>query len=199
MKEQYFTDGRKPKKRIIEQVSIDCVIFGFHQNQLKILLLKFKGIDDWALPGGFVFQGECLGEAASRILEDRTGITNIYLEQFHVFGNKNRQFRAVHEQMMAANGITVEENHWLFQRFISIGFYALVDFSKVIPTPDDLSEISDWYDIADIPKLTFDHSKKHWTHFERTWMSNWLALTYYPKPSQWVNYKAFMRLFWVKN
>lgn len=159
MKEQYFTDGRKPKKRIIEQVSIDCVIFGFHQNQLKILLLKFKGIDEWALPGGFVFQGECLDEAASRILEDRTGITNIYLEQFHVFGNKNRQFRAVHEQMLAANGIMVEENHWLFQRFISIGFYALVDFSKVIPTPDDLSEISDWYDIADIPKLTFDHSE----------------------------------------
>lgn len=157
IKEQYFTDDRKPKKRIIEQVSIDCVIFGFHDNQLKILLLKFNGVDAWALPGGFVFHNESIEEAANRILENRTGIKDIYLEQFYVFGNKSRQYRAVHEEVMNKNGITSKENHWLFQRFISIGFYALVDFSKVIPEPDDLSEICGWYDIEDMPNLAFDH------------------------------------------
>jgi 8-oxo-dGTP diphosphatase len=157
IKEQYFTEDRKPKKRIIEQVSIDCVIFGFHDNQLKILLLKFKGVDAWALPGGFVFHNESIEEAANRILENRTGIKDIYLEQFYVFGDKNRQYREVHEEVMKKNGIASKENHWLFQRFISIGFYALVDFSKVIPEPDDLSEICGWYDIEDMPNLAFDH------------------------------------------
>lgn len=157
MKERYFTDDRKPKKKIIEQVSIDCVIFGFHDNQLKILLLKFKGVEAWALPGGFVFHNENIEEAANRILEDRTGIKDIYLEQFYVFGNKNRQFREVHEEVMDKNGIASQDNHWLFQRFISIGFYALVDFSKVTPEPDDLSEICGWYDIEDMPNLAFDH------------------------------------------
>lgn len=161
MKEQYFTDDRKPKKSIIEQVSIDCVIFGFHDNQLKILLLKFKGVDAWALPGGFVFHNEGIEEAANRILEDRTSIRDIYLEQFYVFGDKNRQFREMHEELMLKNGILAEGNHWLFQRFISIGFYALVDFSKVTPKSDNLSdnlsEICGWYDIEDIPSLAFDH------------------------------------------
>lgn len=157
MKEQYYIDGRKPKKRIIEQVSIDCVIFGFYENQLKILLLKFKDVEAWALPGGFIFQGESLEDAANRILEDRTGIKDIYLEQFYVFGDKKRQFREIHEKVMTQNEIVAEENHWLFQRFISIGFYALVDFSKVIPSPDDLSDICDWYDIEHIPNLSFDH------------------------------------------
>lgn len=159
IKERYFTDERKPRKSIIEQVSIDCVIFGFHDNQLKILLLKFKGVDAWALPGGFVFHNESIEEAANRILEDRTSIRDIYLEQFYVFGDKNRQFREVHEELMLKNGILAEANHWLFQRFISIGFYALVDFSKVTPKSDDLSEICGWYDIEDIPSLAFDHPK----------------------------------------
>ncbi len=157
MKERYFTDELKPKKKIIEQVSIDCVIFGFYDNQLKVLLLKFKGVDAWALPGGFVFHNESIEEAANRILKDRTGIKDIYLEQFYVFGDKNRQFRDVHEQVMTVNGIKSEANHWLYQRFISVGFYALVDFSKVTPEPDDLSEICGWYDIEDIPHLAFDH------------------------------------------
>jgi 8-oxo-dGTP diphosphatase len=157
MNEQYFTEGRKPKKSIIEQVSIDCVILGFHQNQLKVLVCKFKGFDAWALPGGFVFQEESLQEAAHRILEDRTGIKDIFLEQFHVFGDTKRQFKAIHEQVLTLNGIQSEDNHWLFRRFISIGFYALVDFSKVTPTPDDFSDVCDWYDIAEMPALTFDH------------------------------------------
>ena len=157
MKNLYLTDERKPKKRIIEQVSIDCVIFGFYDNQLKVLLLKFKGVEVWALPGGFVFHSENIEEAAIRILEDRTGIRDIYLEQFYVFGNKNRQFREVHEQVMSVNGIKADNTHWLYQRFISIGFYALVDFSKVTPVSDDLSDECGWCDIEDMPNLAFDH------------------------------------------
>ncbi len=157
MKNRYFNNERKPKKRIIEQVSIDCVIFGFHNNQLKVLLFKFKGVEAWALPGGFVFYSESIEDAAIRILEERTSIRHIYLEQFYVFGNRNRQFRAVHEQVMSVNGIKADDKYWLYQRFISIGFYALVDFSKVTPVSDDLSDLCGWYDIEDMPNLAFDH------------------------------------------
>ena len=54
-------------KDIIPQLSIDCVIFGFHEHELKVLLLKWKNLDYWALPGGFVFQWDSIDAAAKRI------------------------------------------------------------------------------------------------------------------------------------
>ncbi|CAH0996112.1 hypothetical protein EMA8858_02242 [Emticicia aquatica] len=147
------------KTRLLPSVSIDCVIFGFHNNQLKILLLKYKNTNYYALPGGFINLDEDLEDAAQRVLEDRTGLKDIYLEQFHVFGCKNRRNDETHQQIMSASGINLKPNHFLLNRFISIGYYALVDFSKVIPTPDDLSDSCQWYDLDKIPHLMFDHNQ----------------------------------------
>jgi 8-oxo-dGTP diphosphatase len=143
--------------KIIQQLSIDCVVFGFHENQLKVLLLKTKYLDLWMLPGGFVLQEEDTDAAAQRILAIRTGIQNIYLELFSVFGNVNRQFSEIHQAAMVEWGYKPDPNHWLCKRFVSIGYYALVDFSKVIPTADELSVLCGWFDIAEIPNLAFDH------------------------------------------
>jgi ADP-ribose pyrophosphatase YjhB (NUDIX family) len=144
--------------KIIQQLSIDCVVFGFHQNQLKVLLLKSKHIDEWMLPGGFVLQNEDIEAAAHRILGIRTGIQDIYLELFSVFGNANRQFPEIHQASMRAWGYQPDPNHWICKRFVSIGYYALVDFSKVIPTADEFSAACDWFDITEIPNLCFDHA-----------------------------------------
>ena len=134
------------QQNYISQVSIDCVIFGYHERQLKVLIpkLNFKG-DFWALPAGFVYQDEDIDRAAKRILQERTSIKDIYLEQFHVFGNASRNNKAFLDQLIASNPhIVVSKNdnqreyEWFTQRFISIGYYALVDINKVIPQKIDL-------------------------------------------------------------
>ncbi|AXE20040.1 NUDIX hydrolase [Runella rosea] len=143
----------------LPSISVDCVIFGFHERQLKVLLLEFKHTKAFALPGGFVFKGESTDEAATRILWERTGVKDIYLEQFYTFGEQNRGNWDVHKATMSSHGFELETEHWLLQRFISIGYYALVDFSKVKPTPDIFSDLGDWHDIHQIPTLILDHNR----------------------------------------
>ena len=60
---------------------------------------------------------------------------------------------------MLANSGKVDESHWLLQRFISIGYYALVDFTQAIPTPDAISDSCAWYDLKKMPKLIQDHEE----------------------------------------
>lgn len=86
-------------------------------------------------------------------------VKDIYLEQFHTFGEQNRGNWDVHKATMSSHGFELETNHWLLQRFISIGYYALVDFSKVIPTPDIFSDLGGWHDIHQIPTLILDHNR----------------------------------------
>lgn len=152
-------DFWEKKPKMLPSVSIDCVILGFHNSQLKILLLKYKNTDFYALPGGFINLEEDLEDAAQRVLEERTGLKDIYLEQFHVFGSKNRRNDATHQQIMKGCGIEIKPNNFLMNRFVSIGYYALIDFSKAIPSPDELSDTCDWYDLDKIPSLMFDHNQ----------------------------------------
>ncbi|MFC0181783.1 ADP-ribose pyrophosphatase YjhB, NUDIX family [Pseudarcicella hirudinis] len=154
---QDFIDFINSGDKLFPCLSIDCVIFGFHDNQLKILLLKFKNTDFFALPGGFIDKDENIDDAAKQVLKKRTGLENIYLEQFYTFGETNRVDIEIHKTIMLKNGVTPEPGHWLLQRFVTVGYYALVDFSKAVPTPDLFSDAWDWYDINEMPPLAFDH------------------------------------------
>lgn len=147
------------KDRYIPQLSVDCVIFGFHNHQLKVLLLKLKNLDAWALPGGYVEQNEGIDEAAQRILEERTGLKDIYLEQFRVFGSADRSTKEFIQKIMEVHHPEAMDDLWVLQRYVSIGYYALVDFSKVNPMPDFLSESCEWFEMKQLPKLAFDHSE----------------------------------------
>jgi len=78
---------------IIEAVSIDCLIFGFRDSELDILLIKHgEGISKgkWALPGGWIQYNESIDDAASRLLTSLTGVSNIFLEQLRAFGEVDR-------------------------------------------------------------------------------------------------------------
>jgi 8-oxo-dGTP diphosphatase len=145
--------------KFIPHLSIDCVIFGFHGEQLKVLLPKVKHIDLWSLPGGYVLKEEDIEEAAQRILEERTGLKDIYLEQFHVFGKSKRSTGETLKKVLIANNIVVDESSWVFGRFVSIGYYALVDFSKVVTKIGIYDEICEWHDIHQLPNLAFDHAE----------------------------------------
>ena len=71
-------------------LSVDAVIFGFHNDKLKVLLSSVGDPPYFGLPGGFVRKDEDLDDAALRILQERTGFENIYLEQFYTSGKKDR-------------------------------------------------------------------------------------------------------------
>ena len=152
----------------IPQLAIDCVIFGYKDNQLKVLIskLNLKG-DIYSLPNGFIFQHEGIDEAAQRILKERTGISNIFLAHYKNFGKAERTnlvhleniFEQNREHFAGEIKLTQEEIDWLSSRFISLGYYALVDINKVTPTKSDLDESMEWYSIHELPNLMMDHAE----------------------------------------
>ena len=143
----------------LPSLSLDCVIFGFHQNQLKVLLLKMKNAKQWCLPGGFVFKNEDVDQAAKRVLKERTGLSEIFLQQFNVFGKPKRSDSNFHREILRKDGIELRDDHWLFRRFVTIGYYALVEYSYVDPKPDRFSDFCSWRDVNDLPLLMMDHQQ----------------------------------------
>lgn len=118
-------------------VSVDCVLFGFDDKQLKVLLIKsdlkeFEGM--WSLPGDLVRPEEDLEDAPYRVLQERTGLQDVYLEQVQTFGAINRH----------PSG-----------RVITTAYYSLVNINsyKLQLTQNELH----WHNVADIDKMAFDH------------------------------------------
>ncbi|RYY36895.1 MAG: NUDIX hydrolase [Sphingobacteriaceae bacterium] len=143
----------------VKGLAIDAVIFGFHDNQLKILIIEHGDTNLFALPGGYIFEKEDLNDAAKRILASKTGLQDIYLKQFHTFGDYSRNNQETIKTIMKGQGIAPDPRHWILGRFFSVGYYALVDFTKAIPTADALSDSCTWYDIHNLPPLILDHQK----------------------------------------
>jgi ADP-ribose pyrophosphatase YjhB (NUDIX family) len=141
-------------------LSVDCVIFGFHENELKVLLLKMKNLSKWAVPGGFVLKDEGVDEAADHVLMDRANISSsIDLHQFRIFGKPNRSNDAYVDKLVADQVISEELDPWFRQRFVTVGYYALVEFSRVTPSPDSRSEKCEWIPYNQIPELILDHKE----------------------------------------
>ena len=146
----------KGHEKYLRHVSIDNVIFGFHQNDLKVLLLKTKYAGAWSLTGGFILKDEHTDAAAQRVLKQRTGLEKIFLQQFHVFSDPGRSTKKINQQFLKNIGVGVDKS-WMFERFITIGYYALVDFTKVSPTPDNISSACEWFSIDNLPEMILDH------------------------------------------
>ena len=141
----------------ITNLAYDSVVFGFSGERLKILLMEYHNTGLFALPGGFVRRNENLNDAVKRGLKERTGLDNIYLEQFYAFGNLERFQPEVMRTILKANGYKPTKHHWLLDRFISIAYYALINYNDVVPKPDALSDSCTWYDVNKLPKLILDH------------------------------------------
>lgn len=121
-------------------VAVDCIIFGFDGRQLQALLIK-RGFEPekgkWSLMGGFVNPDESTDDAAIRILNQLTGMNNIYMEQLYCFSNVNRD----------AAG-----------RVISIAYFALINIADY---SDQLQQDHEarWFPMEKIPTLIFDHQE----------------------------------------
>ena len=120
-------------------VGIDCIIFGFNEGELNLLLLKRNfepAMGSWSLMGGFVQDGESVDDAAKRVLAELTGLDNVYMEQVGSFGAINRDPG---------------------ERVISIAYYALVninEYDKALVQQHNAF----WVNINELPPLIFDHS-----------------------------------------
>lgn len=131
--------------------SIDCVIFGFDDGELKILLIQrneepFK--DWWALPGHIVEKDQSIDLAAERILYELTGLKDIFMEQFHTFGDVNR-----HPQ----------------GRVITVAYYAMIRLNgvKELKPVSNYASKAMWIPVNNLPKLAFDHEKIFSRGFEK--------------------------------
>lgn len=143
---------------ILPNISVDCVIFGFHENELKVFLLHYTGTKLWALPGGFIEKNQTAEEAGVDVLKERIGLENIFLKQFEVFSNPERSKHSPEIleliRKLGKYDVSVFET-----RFISIGLYALLDHTKVTTTLDKFSDKSQWVAIDNVKNTILDHKE----------------------------------------
>jgi 8-oxo-dGTP diphosphatase len=120
-------------------ISVDCVIFGFDENELKVLLIKSdlkKFESKWSLLGDLVNNHEDLENAAYRILKERTGLDDVYLEQVRSFGEVGRHPAA---------------------RVVTIAYCSLINIQhhKLKIHDNEL----DWHSVRTLSEMAFDHQK----------------------------------------
>ncbi|HEX6600499.1 MAG TPA: NUDIX domain-containing protein [Gemmatimonadaceae bacterium] len=143
----------------LPHLAVDCVVFGFHAGQLRLLLTHWKQRGRWSLPGGFVRRDESVDDAAHRVLRLRTQLDHVFLEQFHTFGGLNRRDEVI-EHLFDDTPRARTTGAFINERFVSVGYYALVEWAEVTPTADGvLTDECRWWDVFDRPALLFDHDE----------------------------------------
>lgn len=147
--------------QIIPNLSVDCVVFGFDSKDLNVLLVERTLTNkqdnsiifsDYTLTGNHVREGENPDDAAVRILNDLTGLHDIYLEQFHTFGRTDRLLKEKDQLWIHSLGLNIA-NH-----VITVGYYSLIDCTSVEIT-NHLSRNVKWFPVNDLPELAFDHAE----------------------------------------
>lgn len=152
-----------PNSELNPHVSADCVIFGYDFEDLKVLLIERnyhpaksasdKRVTDWLLPGDLVKDDEDLDTSARRVLNELTGLDNIYMEQFYTFGNPDRVRKARDMEWLKSIRAHPEA------RVITVGYLALVKLEGYVPSPHSFAEKSVWVSVNEVPELAFDHNQ----------------------------------------
>ena len=146
----------QPGIETLSTISVDCVIFGYDDNKLKVLIRSEYVPDngkifmEWKFPGNQVRRSEMIEETSSRILKEQTGLENIFVKQFMVFSNPNRLKRKLRDYEWIKPRLTDD-------RVITVGFYSLINVNDV----DNSMLIDDakWADAYEIKELMFDHNE----------------------------------------
>jgi 8-oxo-dGTP diphosphatase len=151
---------RNGHKYYMSELTIDCVIFGYHDRHLKVLLAKYAGLNGWGLPGGYIKKEESLTHAVSRIVKERTSLDNIFLHQFYTFGDDEDCIQGWITKLISQEfSQEFGEDNWLKQRTVSIGYYALIDFAEAEIKADILYNEFAWQPVTELPDLLFGHNE----------------------------------------
>lgn len=145
------------QEEYLDSISVDCVIFSFHEGEIKVLLNKLLKSSNWMLPGGFVRVDENVDDAAYRVLNIRTGLNDVFLKQFHLFGECNRIDFTDNKRFIEELNMDEEVAKWYLRRFVTMGYYALIEFGKVnLNTYKEVEEL-EWFPLSKLPNLYSDH------------------------------------------
>ena len=147
-------------KQLNPHISVDCVIFAFDSEAIKVLLVKrrlqkpAKAYVKLKLPGDLVFEDEDLNDAAARVMRDLTGLKDLYLKQFMVFGSPDRISgkRADLEWLQRTSQLPIN-------RVVTIAYYALLNLEKNSKLATLINKDAEWYDVTALPELAFDHAE----------------------------------------
>jgi ADP-ribose pyrophosphatase YjhB (NUDIX family) len=159
MEQEDIDDIINHSDRYLHNVSVDNVIFGYHDKELKILLQLPYTLEKWTVTGGYIRRTESIEEAASRIAFTRTGLKGLFLQQFRSFGNPKRSVDSgfTAEHIREATGIKVPRDFWIFDYFVSLGFYTLTEFSTVEINKGAYEAECKWWPVRKLPPMMFDH------------------------------------------
>ena len=142
--------------KLNENVSVDCVVFGFDGKELHVLLIdredEIKNVASaYALPGNLIYDHENLNMAAERVLNELTGLSDIYLEQFGAFGNPDRIKKEEDQPWLKAVRANPDA------RVVTIAYYALIRMSDFKLNPSSFAKYASWVPLKEINHLPFDH------------------------------------------
>jgi len=154
-----FEHFRPDLEDYLPSLSVDCVVFGYKNEALYVLLPRWTGSQYWSLPGGFIYKDEDLDNAAARILKDRTGLDNLFLKQLHTFGRTQRRNVKELSKYLDYFDINTTTQKWSRQRFISVAYLAMVNPDTFVPISDSLSDACEWLPLSELPQLVFDHNE----------------------------------------
>ena len=150
-------DEKMMQKHFLSDVSINSVLFSYHEERLHVLLLRLTTSDHFMLPGGFVKKKEDLDESALRNLKEMTGLDQVYLEQFYVAGQAGRAYDPIARAALNKFGLKKIEK-WLSDRKVSICYYALVNSPELqLKVNEAIISEAHWAPVEELPPLLFDH------------------------------------------
>ena len=132
--EQFYNDH----DRLL--VSVDCIVFGFDEGELRVLMGKRKmdpGRGQWSLYGGFVGANESVNDAARRVLYALTGLKDLYMKQVGAYGDVDRDPGA---------------------RVISISYYSMINVADYDQAQQQEHDVA-WVNIEQLPEMYSDHRK----------------------------------------
>jgi 8-oxo-dGTP diphosphatase len=139
----------------LPNLSIDLIIIGYKEDELKCLLLKIG--EKWLLPGGHIRIDESVPDAVKRVLIGRTNLEFPHLKFLSVFGDKNRQFTDEWRGFCEKSGFPWKNDYWLNNRFVTLAYYALVNIENTIPVVGEYDEAFSWFSFDELPSMWMDH------------------------------------------
>jgi ADP-ribose pyrophosphatase YjhB (NUDIX family) len=145
----------------IPQLSVNCVILGFHENTLRVVVNRISAGETtlMLLPGGYVKQTEDLTDAVKRVVKESTGLENILPRQFAVFGKASRSFVSdIAGVLGSRSDVDPSAIDWLTRRFISLGYLALVDYHSIDLKPIQFFDTVRWLSVDQADTLAMDHA-----------------------------------------
>ena len=140
---------------LLGSLSVDCVIFGYEDNRLKVLVrkelvpLEDAIVEEWKLPGNHVLRHETIDDTARRILKEQTGLENIFAKQFFVFSDPERLRRRPQDYEWVKPRLQDE-------RVLTVGFYSLINLKDI--DNSNLIEEARWVNVKEVTELMFDHT-----------------------------------------